>query len=112
MDEDPEKKPDADSQESILDTFLADRIRTACAAKDITAVISQTVENDGLLHDDLRSLAWPLLLGCTPDKDTTYRDWEGLPPHKDEEQVDKDVDRSFVNYPNGICASPSHSLPN
>jgi hypothetical protein len=100
MDEDPDKQADLDRQESILDTFLADEIRTACAAKDVTSVISQTVQKDGLLHDDLRKLAWPLLLGCTDDG-AAYQEWKDLPPHKDEEQVDKDVDRSFVNYPNG-----------
>jgi len=26
-------------------------------------------------------------------------DWEKLPPHKDEDQVRLDVDRSFVYYP-------------
>lgn len=29
--------------------------------------------------------------------------WEKLPRHRDEEQVQLDVDRSFVYYPTGAC---------
>jgi hypothetical protein len=39
--------------------------------------------------------------------------WRELPPHRDEEQVKLDVDRSFVYYPNGkpFCQSkPAASL--
>lgn len=35
-----------------------------------------------------------------PATDTSLPAWEDLPPHKDEAQVQLDVDRSFVYYPN------------
>lgn len=71
----------------------------------------------------------PILLGLSgPDKDDSQRDvvevqdeksslnndsttdcspsaWEKLPPHKDEGQVQLDVDRSFVYYPNRMISA-------
>jgi hypothetical protein len=42
----------------------------------------------------------PILLGCNSESQSG-KDWKDLPPHIDEEQVAKDVDRSFVSYPEG-----------
>ena len=48
----------------------------------------------------------PLLLGC-PTADIKIKEesersesWKDLPRHSDEEQVQLDVDRSFIYYPN------------
>lgn len=51
----------------------------------------------------------PLLLGYTDFRlgaenaeSIPRKDWENLPPHKDEDQVRLDVDRSFVYYPKSM----------
>lgn len=37
-----------------------------------------------------------------PDAASLNDDWKELPCHKDEGQVQLDVNRSFVHYPNGM----------
>lgn len=48
----------------------------------------------------------PILLGTNRDATTPEKvgrdDWHNLEPHRDEDQVQLDVNRSFVYYPNGI----------
>ncbi|KEY70873.1 hypothetical protein S7711_00719 [Stachybotrys chartarum IBT 7711] len=49
--------------------------------------------------------AWPILLGVTPSAaaDTSVPaddGWKKLPRHKDEDQVQLDVNRAFIYYPN------------
>ncbi|KAK5943980.1 GTPase-activating protein gyp8 [Knufia obscura] len=76
-------------------------IGTACQAGDIEALVNLASSAGGLLDDDFRATAWPLLLGCT-DRDAEEvvgGKWQDLPQHPDEEQVQKDVDRAFVYYP-------------
>lgn len=73
------------------------------------------------IHADRRTIALgPILLGLSssPTKDehdektehklderedTTSKSWQSLPPHRDETQVQLDVDRSFIYYPNSQC---------
>jgi hypothetical protein len=45
----------------------------------------------------------PVLLGSDHIAVATEEEtpWRQLPPHRDEEQVQRDVDRSFVHYPHG-----------
>jgi len=54
----------------------------------------------------------PILLGYVNNNaslaDQASNSWRDLPPHRDEEQVQRDVDRAFVYYPNG----PSQRGPN
>jgi len=77
-------------------------IRQACAISDVNSLVSYAVSEGGLLQDDLRRTAWPILLGS--DLPTTENGhcspWEDLPRHPDEDQIKLDVDRSFVYYPN------------
>ncbi|KAJ5746530.1 hypothetical protein N7520_011712 [Penicillium odoratum] len=83
----------------------AEAIRQACRSRDMEAIISYAVSEGGLLEDELRQEAWPILLQY--DKDTPHDDLkpsEELPPHTDEEQVQLDVNRSFVYYPNNLPA--------
>lgn len=47
----------------------------------------------------------PVLLGC--DTVTSLLDWQRLPPHRDEHQVQLDVNRSFIYYPTGTI-TPSN----
>lgn len=45
-------------------------------------------------------LPGPILLGShSSDKQFDNVDWHDLPRHKDEDQVQLDVNRSFVYYP-------------
>ena len=45
----------------------------------------------------------PILLGCNDAALSASDDesWKDLPQHRDEEQVELDVNRAFVYYPNG-----------
>lgn len=48
----------------------------------------------------------PILLGSPPGDDddgdsSETTAWRGLPRHKDEDQVQLDVNRAFIYYPNG-----------
>lgn len=89
-------------------------ILDACRWRDVAALASLAESWRGLLDDDLRRTAWPILLGlpsprpgvggrpepsCVEEAPRT--DWSVLPCHRDEHQVQLDVDRSFIYYPNG-----------
>lgn len=56
----------------------------------------------------------PLLLGyASHGNDTKLENddtasWKNLPRHRDEDQVQLDVDRSFIYYPNGTSSLQSH----
>ncbi|OJD10499.1 hypothetical protein AJ78_08512 [Emergomyces pasteurianus Ep9510] len=77
-----------------------DEILHACEARDVHALASLCISEGGLLHDDLRQAAWPILLGYDPSADQPMvREWKSLPVHSDEEQVKLDVNRAFVHYP-------------
>lgn len=41
----------------------------------------------------------PILLGCEDAEEHEIVDWTTLKQHRDEEQVQLDVNRSFVYYP-------------
>ncbi|CAK7228524.1 GTPase-activating protein gyp8 [Sporothrix curviconia] len=91
-------------------------IREACIQSDFVRLKQLASSEGGFLTDELRQIAWPVLLGIpagtdggiglgaastaagiAPDEDS--RAWESLPPHRDEEQVQLDVNRAFVYYP-------------
>ncbi|PHH62265.1 hypothetical protein CDD81_7325 [Ophiocordyceps australis] len=81
-------------------------ILSACQSRDVAALSSLAQSRYGLLSDSLRKAAWPILLGlplppplgadAPPAADD---DWKDLPCHRDEDQVQLDVNRSFVYYP-------------
>ncbi|KAJ5374042.1 hypothetical protein N7517_006048 [Penicillium concentricum] len=75
-------------------------IRKACAVRDVEALAVHATSEGGLLEDDLRQIAWPVLLRC----DEQRQQFDTVPNtellrHLDEEQVELDVNRSFVYYP-------------
>ncbi|KAJ5503458.1 hypothetical protein N7463_006332 [Penicillium fimorum] len=75
-------------------------IRKACAVRDVEALAVYATSEGGLLEDELRQLAWPVLLRCDEQRqqfDTVTH--TELLRHADEEQVELDVNRSFVYYP-------------
>ena len=80
----------------------ASRIKLACDHGDLVQLLDLATSENGLLSDDLRQAAWPLLLGCHElPVSQQISDWLSLPGHRDEEQVKLDVNRAFVYYPNG-----------
>ncbi|ROW02204.1 hypothetical protein VSDG_02463 [Cytospora chrysosperma] len=99
-----------------------EKILDACRRRDIEELQSLAESPGGLLTDALRQHAWPVLLGVPvrfssddagekpsnfADDDTVrlaasdpdYGSWKTLPPHSEEGQVQLDVDRAFVYYP-------------
>lgn len=101
----------------------ASAIRKACASHDVKELIAHATSEGGLLEDRLRQVACrsiqlsyigrksqligitgPILLGC--DETLSHSNIEltsERPPHAEEDQVDLDVNRSFVYYPkNGM----------
>ncbi|GIJ84506.1 hypothetical protein Asppvi_003353 [Aspergillus pseudoviridinutans] len=96
------------SQEKLLDPDNEDiarskkeeAIRKACDLRDLDALVSYATSQGGLLNDDLRRSAWPIFLRSDRDvQDSDFASWEDLPSHGDEDQVQLDVNRSFVYYP-------------
>ncbi|KAL8829097.1 MAG: hypothetical protein Q9170_006315 [Blastenia crenularia] len=79
------------------------RILDACGeVPDIEALVELATSIHGLVNDEVRRLAWPILLSVTPSTASEHRGhtaWCNLPSHKDEHQVQLDVDRSFIYYP-------------
>ncbi|KAF7872322.1 hypothetical protein EAF04_003246 [Stromatinia cepivora] len=79
------------------------KILEACKWKDLEAIKELATSKDGLVSDDVRRQAWPILLGCDSDHGDTkgnLTSWKELPKHGDEDQVALDVNRSFIYYPN------------
>ncbi|KAL4922733.1 rab-GTPase-TBC domain-containing protein [Aspergillus aurantiobrunneus] len=102
-----EKNPDVvasvplhSSNESLAHiSGKSEAIRRACDLRDIDALVLHATSEGGFLRDELRRLAWPILLQCDRDTQSTLSPERDLPPHRDEEQVKLDVNRSFVYYP-------------
>ncbi|KAJ5601310.1 hypothetical protein N7510_010844 [Penicillium lagena] len=75
-------------------------IRRACTSRNLDALVVHATSEGGLLHDELRQIAWPLLLQCGDNtRHDDLKPLDELPRHVDEDQVQLDVDRSFVYYP-------------
>ncbi|KAL2061711.1 hypothetical protein VTL71DRAFT_7089 [Oculimacula yallundae] len=82
------------------------QILEACKWKDLETLRKLAATEGGLVSDEVRRQAWPLLLGCEhrdvdikQESRTGDGDWKSLPVHRDEDQVRLDVDRSFIYYP-------------
>ncbi|RAL09843.1 TBC domain-containing protein [Aspergillus homomorphus CBS 101889] len=79
-------------------------IRRACDLRDFDALVSYAISEGGFLNDEVRRVAWPILLQCDRRESShDFSGWEDLSPHVDEEQIQLDVNRSFVYYPD--CSS-------
>ncbi|TVY29467.1 TBC1 domain family member 20, partial [Lachnellula hyalina] len=106
--EEYEKKPTIlrTSSQQQKHNAKAAKILEACKWKDIHTLKALATSEGGLLSDDLRCQAWPLLLGYPShdndvESETEEREiWKRLPKHRDEDQVQLDVNRSFIYYPN------------
>ncbi|KAI9931790.1 hypothetical protein AWENTII_001560 [Aspergillus wentii] len=102
-----EKPPSDIEQVSSREAEKADAIRRACDQRDLDALVSYATSEGGFLQDELRKLAWPILLQCDIHAGDLAA-WEDLPPHVEEDQVQLDVHRSFVYYPR--CSEEELSL--
>ncbi|KAK3987801.1 rab-GTPase-TBC domain-containing protein [Cladorrhinum sp. PSN332] len=94
-----EKLPDP-KEEALNEKKAA--ILEACKSKDLAALTALAESSGGFLADTIRQEAWPVLLGLPPNKTENDPEdaWKSLPRHKDEDQVQLDVNRAFVYYPN------------
>ncbi|PKS08860.1 hypothetical protein jhhlp_003471 [Lomentospora prolificans] len=89
-------------------------IHDACLNTDLGSLKLLAESEGGFLADDLRRKAWPILLGLpaeTKSKDVSSSladveieqpPWQELSHHPDEDQVQLDVNRAFIYYPNGL----------
>ncbi|TVY21397.1 GTPase-activating protein gyp10 [Lachnellula arida] len=106
--EEDEKKPAISRTSSQQQKYnaKAPKILEACKWKDVHKLRALATSEGGLLSDDLRRQAWPLFLGYPSqdnyvESETEEREsWKRLPKHRDEDQVQLDVNRSFIYYPN------------
>ncbi|KAF2201274.1 hypothetical protein GQ43DRAFT_416158 [Delitschia confertaspora ATCC 74209] len=77
------------------------QINAACRDRDLPTLLNLATSKHGLVDDDLRRTAWPILLGCSEETSKNETPWRSLPAHRDEYQVGLDVNRAFVYYPKG-----------
>jgi len=103
-----ETKSQQDDEQST-DAIKVASIISACRTQDMTSLIHHASTSGGFVNDDLRQQAWPLLLGSEITPSAT-KEWTTLPPHKDEDQVGLDVNRSFIYYPSNPPPSDLSSL--
>ncbi|KAL1838354.1 hypothetical protein VTJ49DRAFT_2785 [Mycothermus thermophilus] len=99
-----DEKPAVDHNDGKKATILG-----ACKNRDLEALRELAESPGGFLTDTLREQAWPVLLGLSPtdlktehpaDGETSTPSWKSLPRHRDEDQVQLDVNRAFTYYPN------------
>lgn len=87
------------NQKNIKESSLT----TAIEMDDYKLLQFLTKIKGGLINGNFRRVIWPILLGLDLEAGIDGPgDWESLPPHKDEDQVALDVERSFVYYPQNI----------
>jgi hypothetical protein len=82
---------------SLAEKEKAGLIAAACQERNLAALVELATSTHGLVSDDLRRRAWPVLLGCRDRKEQPP--WQALSAHRDEDQVALDVNRAFVYYP-------------
>ncbi|CCJ28257.1 unnamed protein product [Pneumocystis jirovecii] len=71
----------------------------AILRNDIVKLRNYGAQGIGFKNNDLRKKIWNILI-CPENESLNHQvHWELLPVHKDENQVQLDVDRSFIYYP-------------
>ncbi|KAK3390473.1 rab-GTPase-TBC domain-containing protein [Podospora didyma] len=79
-------------------------ILEACKWRNLDDLRRLAESPGGFLNDNIRQQAWPVLLGLSSSGDvadsTESGSWKELPRHRDEDQVQLDVNRAFIYYPN------------
>ncbi|KAI9846585.1 MAG: hypothetical protein M1837_003826 [Sclerophora amabilis] len=87
-------------------------IDEACQTQDFSKLVGLATSEHGLVNDEVRRRAWPILLGCAdvPKQEAAASpSWRMLPEHRDEDQIRLDVDRSFIYYPHNPSAEELRS---
>ncbi|KAF6843102.1 GTPase-activating protein gyp10 [Colletotrichum musicola] len=104
--------PEAAGKPDDVDDFSrrkTEQILDACKWRDIEALKDLAGTPGGFLTDPLRQKAWPIVLDLTGSEGfgessatgmVDENAWKTLPRHRDEEQVQLDVNRAFIYYPN------------
>lgn len=121
-DHDSENSPAVDTAQDEFTSRKRAEILEACRWNMIGALESLAETQGGFLDDEVRRQAWPILLGVSNGETSSSDEpdggsWKELPRHKDEDQVQLDVNRAFIYYPCGMfsyrpgAASASHSNP-
>ncbi|CAI5759854.1 unnamed protein product [Candida verbasci] len=118
------------NEESMTEQIQNMKIRTIYGSlesynreKDINILIEAARSTDGLISNELRKVIWPILLNI--DMESKFKtnllsdssnllsqlDNLDLPPHKDEDQVKLDVQRSFTlfNHIQSLKSSTTNS---
>lgn len=81
-------------------------------ATSTSGLVDDEVRRLACMFDKIRSTSLPngnigpLLLGCGGALGTKTQSWQDLPRHRDENQVELDVNRSFIYYPKSTRALP------
>ncbi|KAJ5934316.1 hypothetical protein N7466_003863 [Penicillium verhagenii] len=97
-----EKSPEEQMKEKARSEKV-EAICQACNSRDMERLVAYAVSEGGLLEDELRQKAWPILLQSDRgSQNDSLVPSDELPPHTDEEQVQLDVNRSFVYYPTNL----------
>ncbi|KAF1976559.1 hypothetical protein BU23DRAFT_578482 [Bimuria novae-zelandiae CBS 107.79] len=94
----PTRRSTITAELSLAEKEKVAQISAACQDRNLDALVHLATSTHGLVSDDLRRAAWPILLGCAPSKQEQLP-WRELPAHDDEGQVALDVNRAFVYYP-------------
>ncbi|EMR08526.1 hypothetical protein PNEG_03007 [Pneumocystis murina B123] len=93
-----QKKINFNNNENI--SFI--NINNAISENDFTKLKKYGSQGYGFINNNLRKKIWEILI-CPEDKKLESKiDWKLLPVHKDENQVQLDVDRSFIHYPKNL----------
>lgn len=85
----------------------------------LTLYVTYILMRSLLTRIPFRRRTGPILLGHAPDvpRESALADsdsqvpWQKLPPHRDECQVQLDVERSFIYYPDSELTRRDRSVP-
>lgn len=90
-----------EEQPEFINNIRVDEIYHILDANDIERLRVLTFTQDGLVNSEIRSRAWPLLIGMDSFLDIYLNEISKQErtdiQHKDSEQVLKDVERSFIS---------------
>ncbi|GAB7334017.1 hypothetical protein MBLNU13_g06112t1 [Cladosporium sp. NU13] len=87
-------KPLSDDEETKVQKII-----NATETRNWHALGRLAASPGGFIDDEVRRIVWPLVLGVEPNPNISSINWKELPVHREEGQVELDVNRSFVYYP-------------
>ncbi|CAG8466261.1 10559_t:CDS:2 [Ambispora gerdemannii] len=81
-----------------------EQIRKAISEADLNMLKQLATTGPGFINSEFRSECWPLLLQCAIDDEKLAKGRAEEISLKDRQQVEADVNRSFVHFPKGISS--------